>query len=137
MDASSRVVDSAAWALGSIGEPSLAPLCAAATAGDDLLRRKALLALGRYANHISAKLQTVIGALDDDSPDIQRAAARAVCSLAQRITEQMRSDRLTPAEEEAMPILRRAIRRIESNPEINETPDWTARVAAWLDAEPS
>jgi HEAT repeat protein len=136
-DTASTVSDTAAWALGSIGEPSIAPLCEAVANGDNLLRCKALLALGRYVDHISAKLQTVISALDDDSPDIQRAAARAVCSLAQGVAEKRRRDSLSAAEQDALPPLRMAIRRIEANPGINESPDWTSRVAAWLDANPS
>lgn len=136
-DASSPVADSAAWALGAIGEPSLGPLREAAANGDGFLRRKALLTLGRYVDHISAKLQTIISALDDDSPDIQRSAASAVCSLAQHITEKRRSGGLSAAEQEALPILRWAIGRIEANPKINESPDWTARIAAWLNADPS
>ncbi len=136
-DTASPVSDTAAWALGSIGEPSIAPLCEAATNGNNLLRCKALLAIGRYVSHISAKLQTVISALDDDSPDIQRAAALAVCSFAQSVAEKRRRENLSAAEQDALPVLRMAIRRIEANPEINEAPDWTSRVAAWLDANPS
>jgi HEAT repeat protein len=134
-DAQTTVVDSVIWALGAIGDASLDPLNAVATTADEALRRMALIALGSYADHIASKLQTVVNALDDCSPGIRRAAAWAVCSLAQRLRERKRNAKLSADEQDALPILRRAIMRIETDPEIDQAPDWTSRIAAWLDAE--
>jgi HEAT repeat protein len=79
------VTDSVVWALGAIGEAAIEPLADAARTGDQLSRRMATYALGRYAPHASAKMSVLVDLLRDGDPEIRKAAASSLVSLGQQL----------------------------------------------------
>lgn len=118
------VVDSAIWALDSIGEAAIAPLCAAAIDADRSLRQIAVVALGKSAKHIEEKLPIVIKALDDSDPAIRPFAVRSICGLAEDIMRKKRTDTLTTVELQAASNIRKALQRIDSDPSLKDDSNW-------------
>lgn len=126
-DPNDPVTDSVAWALGSIGREAVMPLIDAANADDSQLQSRAILALGRYPEHIKAKLPTIVNALDADDRDVRNCAARAICSLAQSAHPDT-----TIYDEASVATLVDTIERIVGDSSIEVEPDWPQRILGWL-----
>jgi HEAT repeat protein len=129
-DQHSPVVDSVIWALGSIGAKAIPSLVEAAKSPNSQLRAQAVLALGRYPEHITSKLPTVLASLDDFDRHVRNCAALAVCSLAQGTHRNAVVDATI-----ASPTLVHALERIASDPSFEVERQWPQRLLGWLSRE--
>ncbi len=121
------VTDSVVWALGSIDREAIPPLIDAANGEDLQLQLRAILALGRYPEHIASKLPTILNALDADDPEVRNCAARAICSLAQSA-----HPNATIHDDVSHATLVDTVERIIADPSIDIEPDWPQRILGWL-----
>ncbi len=131
VDPNFPVTDSVLWALGTIGAASIQPLIEAATGADPKLRCMAVCALGRYPEHITSKLPTILTALDDRDATVRTSAAHAVCRLAQRSYCDVAS-----YDSPTQRALTDALNRIIKDTSIDTAPDWPQRALDWLRHDP-
>jgi HEAT repeat protein len=133
-DSEHPTVDSVMWALGSIDEPAIAALCEAAAGGRIELRRRALVALGRYPDHVSSRLPPILLAMNEPDASIRGAAACAVCSLLQNLHRRVD---MSSEEAAAVPALRQGLDRIAADGEIDIDRLWVARLIGWFNNKPA
>ena len=90
----------AANALAKIGQPSVAPLCAALKDDSSIARRNAAVALGKIKD--SSAVKPLIAALNDENPIVRRNAANALG----QIHDNRAVEPLTAALKDNSPIVR-------------------------------
>jgi hypothetical protein len=93
----------------------------------------ALLALGAYTDHTGTRAEVLIAALRDESHEIRKTAAMAICSLAQHIgtTSRYRPETLDPEHQRATTVLREALKELVCDDELNNPP-FTERALNWI-----
>lgn len=92
LDTHSPVIDSAMWALGSIGTVALEQLVQTANTASSPLRKMAILALGRYTDNLPKRVPIILASLENADPDIRNASANAIGYLAQSLWHSHKND---------------------------------------------
>ncbi len=128
LDTHSPVIDSAMWALGSIGTVALEHLVQTAKFASLPLRKMAILALGRYTDDLPKRVPTILTSLENSDPEIRNVAANAICYLAQSLWHDHKRDNNPSVE---LTQLVASLQAIATDDSISIDREWLQRIRDW------
>jgi hypothetical protein len=98
----------------------------------------ALRALGCYTDHARTRVDVLLASLRDETLEIRKAAAQAICSLAQEIglggrsaTNRQRPEGYDLEDATVLSVLQETLKQLVRNDELNNPP-FTERALNWI-----